>query len=45
MPVGTGWMNLDYSPVVDDAGHSIGVMAIVNETSERGRPPAQVKRL
>lgn len=29
------WMNLDYSPIVDDAGRSIGVIAIVLETTER----------
>jgi PAS domain S-box-containing protein len=29
------WMNLDYSPVVDDTGQSVGVIAIVIETTER----------
>jgi PAS domain S-box-containing protein len=28
------WMNLDYSPVLDDDGHPGGVIAIVVETSE-----------
>ena len=27
------WMNLDYSPIVDEAGHPVGVMAIVIETT------------
>ena len=31
------WMNLDYSAVVDDRGRNIGVISIVNETSERVR--------
>ena len=29
------WMNLDYSPVIDENGRPIGVIAIVVETSER----------
>jgi PAS domain S-box-containing protein len=29
------WMNLDYSPVVDESGKPAGVLAIVVETSER----------
>ncbi len=29
------WMNLDYSPVLDDAGRPAGVVAIVVETTER----------
>jgi PAS domain S-box-containing protein len=29
------WMNLDYSPVLDDSGTPAGVMAIVIETTER----------
>jgi len=29
------WMNLDYSPVIDDAGTPAGVIAIVVETTER----------
>jgi PAS domain S-box-containing protein len=29
------WMNLDYSPVVDETGHPAGVIAIVIETTER----------
>jgi PAS domain S-box-containing protein len=29
------WMNLDYSPVVDDSGQPAGVIAVVVETTER----------
>jgi PAS domain S-box-containing protein len=29
------WMNLDYSPVLNDAGKPVGVMAIVIETTEK----------
>ena len=29
------WMNLDYSPVIDEAGRPAGVIAIVIETTER----------
>jgi PAS domain S-box-containing protein len=29
------WMNLDYSPVLDDSGQPAGVIAIVVETTER----------
>ena len=29
------WMNLDYSPVLDDSGRPAGVLAIVIETTER----------
>jgi len=29
------WMNLDYSPVLDEQGHPAGVLAIVVETTER----------
>ncbi len=29
------WMNLDYSPVLDEAGHPVGVVAIVVETTGR----------
>ena len=31
------WMNLDYSPVLDESGQPAGVVAIVVETSERVR--------
>ncbi|MFZ5520014.1 MAG: PAS domain S-box protein [Pseudomonadota bacterium] len=31
----TAWMNLDYSPLRDDAGRPEGVLAIVVETTER----------
>lgn len=30
-----GWMDLDYSPVVDESGRPAGVIAIVVETTER----------
>ncbi|MCK0195309.1 PAS domain S-box protein [Ancylobacter sp. 6x-1] len=29
------WLNLDYSPVVDEEGHPLGVIAIVVETTEK----------
>jgi PAS domain S-box-containing protein len=29
------WMNLDYSPVLDDNGNPAGVLAVVVETTER----------
>jgi PAS domain S-box-containing protein len=29
------WMNLDYSPILDEAGNPVGVMAIVVETTEK----------
>ncbi|MBB4616989.1 PAS domain-containing hybrid sensor histidine kinase/response regulator [Sphingomonas abaci] len=28
------WMNLDYSPIVDDAGRPVGVICILGETTE-----------
>jgi PAS domain S-box-containing protein len=31
------WMNLDYSPLLDDEGHPAGVMAIVVETTDKVR--------
>jgi signal transduction histidine kinase/PAS domain-containing protein len=31
------WMNLDYSPVLDESGEPAGVIAVVVETSERVR--------
>ena len=31
------WMNLDYSPIMDDAGRPVGVMAIVVETTGKVR--------
>jgi PAS domain S-box-containing protein len=31
------WMNLDYSPVLDECGRAAGVLAIVVETTERVR--------
>lgn len=45
---GTGeqvWMNLDYSPVVDDLGRNVGVIAIVLETSERIRSDQALQAL
>jgi PAS domain S-box-containing protein len=32
------WMNLDYSPVVDESGEPAGVIAIVIETTQRVLP-------
>jgi signal transduction histidine kinase len=37
------WMNLDYSPVLDEAGHPAGVLAIVVETTERVLAAAQAR--
>ncbi len=31
------WLNLDYSPILDESGKPAGVMAIVKETTERVR--------
>ncbi|HEY1226960.1 MAG TPA: ATP-binding protein, partial [Ramlibacter sp.] len=31
------WMNLDYSPILDDAGRPAGVLAIVVETTDKAR--------
>jgi PAS domain S-box-containing protein len=45
----TVWMNLDYSPVIDESGRPGGVLAIVVETTERvlaeRRQAAQHERL
>lgn len=30
-----GWMDLHYSPILDDSGQSIGTLCIVHETSDR----------
>ena len=38
------WMNLDYSPILDEAGKPAGVMAIVVETTERVRADAELRR-
>lgn len=37
------WMNLDYSPVLDEAGKPAGVLAIVVETTERVRVDAELR--
>ena len=42
------WMNLDYSPVFDESGATVGVIAIVIETTERvlaerGRESAELR--
>ncbi|QWT19371.1 response regulator [Bacillus sp. NP157] len=37
------WMNLDYSPVLDESGRPGGVIAIVVETTERVRAEASVR--
>jgi PAS domain S-box-containing protein len=31
------WLDLDYSPIPDEQGHPVGVLAIVNETTQRVR--------
>ncbi|MDB5698814.1 MAG: chemotaxis protein CheY [Alphaproteobacteria bacterium] len=36
------WMNLDYSPILDDDGRPVGVMAIVVETSAKVRAEQQL---
>ncbi|MCJ2094501.1 PAS domain-containing protein [Methylobacterium sp. J-072] len=37
------WMNLDYSPVLDEAGEPAGVIAVVVETTERVLAEQQLK--
>jgi PAS domain S-box-containing protein len=37
------WMNLDYSPLLDEAGTPVGVMAIVVETSDKVRVERALK--
>ncbi|SFL32671.1 PAS domain S-box-containing protein [Methylobacterium pseudosasicola] len=37
------WMNLDYSPVLDEAGQPAGVIAVVVETTERVLAEQQLK--
>jgi PAS domain S-box-containing protein len=37
------WMNLDYSPILDESGKPAGVMAIVVETTERIRAEAALR--
>ena len=38
------WMNLDYSPILDESGRPAGIMAIVVETTERVRADAELRR-
>src|SRR6201996_755036 len=37
------WMDLDYSPILDESGSPAGVMAIVVETTERVRADAALR--
>ncbi|MCW8060736.1 hybrid sensor histidine kinase/response regulator [Agrobacterium tumefaciens] len=37
------WMNLDYSPIIDESGNPSGVMAIVIETTEKVRAEEALK--
>ena len=37
------WMNLDYSPVLDESGQPAGVIAVVVETSDRVRVEQRLK--
>ena len=37
------WMNLDYSPILDESGKPAGVMAVVVETTERVRAEAALR--
>ena len=39
------WLNLDYSPILDESGRPAGVLAIVVETTERVRAEQQVRQL
>ena len=38
------WLNLDYSPILDDEGNPAGVIAIVVETTRRVRAEKQLER-
>jgi len=38
------WLDLDYSPILDDSGKPAGVMAIVVETTERKRADEALRR-
>ncbi|HSC60601.1 MAG TPA: PAS domain S-box protein, partial [Rhizomicrobium sp.] len=38
------WMNLDYSPILDESGKPAGVMAIVVETTEHMRADTELRR-
>lgn len=40
----TAWMDLDYSPLRDDAGRPEGVLAVVVETTERVRVEQRLRR-
>ncbi|HVK53703.1 MAG TPA: EAL domain-containing protein [Burkholderiales bacterium] len=37
------WLNLDYSPVFDEKGNPTGVLAIINETTEKVRVERQLR--
>ena len=37
------WMNLDYSPIMDEAGQPVGVMAVVVETTGKVRAERQLR--
>ncbi|HEX2146114.1 MAG TPA: PAS domain-containing protein, partial [Pseudorhizobium sp.] len=37
------WMNLDYSPILDEAGRPVGVMAVVVETTGKLRAERQLR--
>ncbi|NTF06697.1 PAS domain S-box protein [Agrobacterium rubi] len=39
------WLDLDYSPVVDDEGVTVGVFAVVRDTSERVKASHQLEAL
>ncbi|NTF31117.1 PAS domain S-box protein [Rhizobium skierniewicense] len=41
----TVWLDLDYSPIVDDAGVTVGVLAVVRDTSERVKAARQLEAL
>jgi PAS domain S-box-containing protein len=38
------WLNLDYSPIIDESGKPAGVLAIVVETTHRVRADAALRR-
>ncbi|WP_306225250.1 sensor histidine kinase [Bosea beijingensis] len=38
------WLNVDYSPVLDEAGEVVGVLAIVTETTERMQAEMTLRR-
>ncbi|XUY27389.1 PAS domain S-box protein [Agrobacterium sp. rho-8.1] len=41
----TVWLDLDYSPIVDDAGVTVGVLAVLRDTSERVKAARQLEAL